>query len=549
MGRGPDEPITSSIGREICERDGIRAMLTGSIALVGNRYLITLEALNASTGESLAQVQQQAVGKDAVLSTLGSVASKLRESLGEALASVRKFDTPLDQATTSSLEALKSFTLADVQHSKLEDIASVPFYQRAIELDPNFALAHLRLGIVAGNTNQPSLARKEVAKAFELRDRTSEYERLYITAYYYFQIGEVQKSLQAGELMKQTYPRDEVSRINLGVDYQVIGQYNKSVENCLEALQIQPDTLNCYLIGARSYRNLGHLDNADALLAQAQQKNIKSTGLYVELARSAILRGDGASAARMEDLAKANPEGELRVLDQQAQHAAALGQVSKMWELRKRAVERAKGLGMADFAANQVSLEANADGELGYGSRAAEQIPAALALSRDPTFLENLADSSAAAGMEQEAESLVSEARRERPDDTILRSIIAARIQSRSQLRHGQAAAAIQTLESAQSYEDGTWFQTHVLRGQAYLASGEPDNAVSEFHKFLARRALKPFSVYYPLAQLGLARAMAAQHDIANARTAYQDFFAMWKDADADIPILRQAKTEYGKFQ
>jgi eukaryotic-like serine/threonine-protein kinase len=187
MGRSANEPITSAIGREICQRDGIKAMLTGSIALVGNDYLITLEAINTSTGDSLAQAQRQATGKDAVLGALGTAATTLRQRLGESLASVQQFDKPLDQATTSSLEALKAYTLGDALHDKLEDIQAVPFYQQAIELDPNFALAHLRLGVVAGNTGQFALATKETAKAFELRDRTSEYERLYITALLLFQ--------------------------------------------------------------------------------------------------------------------------------------------------------------------------------------------------------------------------------------------------------------------------------------------------------------------------------------------------------------------------
>jgi len=244
MGRPPDQPVTGDIGREICQRDGIKAMLTGSIALVGSQYLVTLEAFNASTGDSLAQAQQQAAGKDAVLSSLGTAATKLREKLGESLASVQKFDKPLDEATTSSLEALKAFTLGDEQHTKLEDIAAMPFYQRAIELDPNFAFAHLRLGIVAGNTDQLSLATKEVAKAFELRDRTSEYERLYISAYYYDDTGQIEKGIQAWELMKQTYPRNEVPRINVAVAYQRLGQYEKTLENCLEAIRLEPDTLN-----------------------------------------------------------------------------------------------------------------------------------------------------------------------------------------------------------------------------------------------------------------------------------------------------------------
>ena len=549
LGRPADQLVTSDIGREICQRNGIKAMLTGSIALVGSQYLVTLEAINASTGDSLGQEQQQASGKDAVLGTLGSAATKLREKLGESLASVQKFDTPLDQATTSSLEALKAFTLADLLHSKLEDVESVPLYQRAIELDPNFALAHLRLGVVAGNTGQLSLANKEVAKAFELRDRTSEYERLYITAYYYFNSGQLEKTIEAWELMKQTYPRDEPSHINVAVTYQQIGRDEKAVENCLEAIRIEPDTLNCYLIGAGSYDRQGRFDNSNALLAQAQQRNIKGSRLYLALAHSALLRGDAATAAQMQDLAKASPEGELRVLAQQGDYAEALGQVSRERDLRAQAVGRAKSLGISDVAAQRLIDEADADAMFGYSSRVTEQIDAALALSRDPTLGADAADAASAAGQDQKAESLLAEARRERPEDTFIQSEIAPRVEARSQIRHGKAAAAIQTLAAAQPYEDGSFFSNHLLRGEAYLASGQAGDAVLEFRKVVARRGMSVVSVTYPLAQLGLARALAAQHDTANARTAYQDFFALWKSADPDIPVLIEAKMEYAKLQ
>ena len=549
MGKGPDEPVTADIGREICQRTGIKAMLTGSVALLGDQYLITLQALNASTGDSLGQVQQQAKGKDAVLNALGTAATSLRGKLGESLASVQKFDKPLDEATTSSLEALQAFTLGDVQHTKLEDIASMPFYQRAIELDPNFALAHLRLGVVAGNTGQNALAAKEVQKAFELRGRTSEYERLYITAYYYFDRGEVEKTIQAWELMKQTYPRDLPSRVNVAVTYGLLGQYDKAVENCLDAIRVEPDTLNCYLIGAGAYRDLGRFDNADALLAQAQQRKITGTGLYVDLARSAILRGDSAGAARMEQLAQATPEGELRVLEQQAEHAAALGQMEKMGQLRARGVEKAKALGAPDVAANILVGDAVAQAAFGYPARAAQQIDAALALSHEPGLLGEAAEACAAAGLDQKATGLINEARKARPDDTFLQKVSLPRIEAWLEMRQGKGAAAVETLAVAQPYENGQFFATHVLRGQAYLASGDPANAASEFRKFLARRANALFSIYYPLAQLGLARALAAQHDAAGARTAYQDLFSMWKNADPGLPVLKEAKAEYAKLQ
>ncbi len=236
------------------------------------------------------------------------------------------------------------------------------------------------------------------------------------------------------------------------------------------------------------------------------------------------------------------------MLDQEASHAAALGQVGRLRELRARAVEVAKRLNMSDYAATQLMQEANAEAELGYTSSAAEEIDSALALSHEPYFLAQVADALAAAGQDKQAEALMAEGRKARPEDTLLQNVIVPRIQARLQMRHGQPAVAVKTLAAAQPYEDGAWLHTHVLRGDAQFVSGTAGDAIQEFRKFLARHDL-PFSFHYPLAQLGLARALVAQHDPASARTAYQDFFAMWKDADPDIPILKQAKAEYGKLQ
>jgi tetratricopeptide (TPR) repeat protein/predicted Ser/Thr protein kinase len=548
MGKSADERVTADVAREICQRSGVKALLTGSIALLGNEYVITLEAMNAATGESLAQSQQQASNKDGVLSALGSASTKLRGELGESLASVQKFDKPLDEATTSSLEALKAYTLGDQQHSKLEDIASIPFYQRAVELDPNFALAHLRMGVAAGNVGQVGLSNKEVARAFELRDRTSEYERLYITAYYYFNSGQLEKTIEAWNLMKETYPRDEVSRINVSVSYQFLGQYDKSLENCLAAIRLQPDTVNCYLVGADAYESLGQLDNASTLLAQARQRNIGGTGVFLGLARVALLRGDSAEATRLEESASKSPEGELRVVGMEANHAAAIGKVRQMRELMSRAVEQAKRLGMSEVSANLLVRNADAEANFGYTAPAAEALNSAIALSRDPIFLLSAADVLATLGQGSKAEALMEEGSKARPDDTLVQNVEVPRVTARVQMHQGKPAAALQALARAQVYEDGRGFETHVLRGNVYLANGTPADAAKEFRKFLARKSLAQFSFYYPLAQLGLARAVAAQGNAAEARTAYQDFFAMWKDADTDIPVLKQAQAEYAKL-
>ena len=549
MGKSPDERVTADIAREICQRSGVKALLTGSIALLGNDYVITLEAVNASSGDSLAQVQQQANSKDAVLSALGSASTKLRGELGESLASVQKFDKPLDEATTSSLEALKAYTLGDQQHSKLEDITAIPFYQRAVELDPNFALAHLRMGIASGNVGHLDLAQKEVTRAFELRDRTSEYERLYITAYYYFEVGQIEKTVEAWNLMQETYPRDEVSRINVAVAYGFLGQYDKTVENCLNAIRLQPDTANCYLVGATAYEELGQVDNASALLAQARSRNIGGTGLSIGSAHEAILRGDLAGAARFEDSAKKSPEGELRVLELEAGHAAAVGKVREAQELRARAVELAKRLNMSDVAAAQLLANADAQANLGYSARALENVNTALSTAKTPTVLLSAAEVLATTAQDSKAEALKEEASKARPDDTFVQKVQVPRITAKLQIHQGKGAAAVQTLAPALSYEQGRYFDTHVVRGNAYLASGATAGAAQEFRKYLARKSQWPFSFYYPLAQLGLARALAAQGNAVEARTAYQDFFALWKDADPDVPILQQARAEYAKLK
>ncbi|HXY13850.1 MAG TPA: hypothetical protein VEI26_05055, partial [Terriglobales bacterium] len=247
--------------------------------------------------------------------------------------------------------------------------------------------------------------------------------------------------------------------------------------------------------------------------------------------------------------AKASPEGEMRVLELEASHAAALGQLTHERERQAKAVERAKSLGIADVAADHLMDEAETEAAFGYSPKVADQLDAALALSRDPSFVARTADIYAAVGQDQKAESLIAEARRARPEDTFIQNVLAPAVEARLQLRRGKAAAAVQTLAVAQPYDDGQYLAMHVLLGEAYLASGEPANAVQEFRKYLIRRWQQPFSFHYPLAQLGLARALAAQHDTADARTAYQDLFAMWKDADPDLLPLKEAKTEYAKLQ
>ena len=548
MGRAPDERVTSEVGREICQRNGIKAMLTGSIALLGSQYVISLEAINAATGESLGKAQAEAANKDAVLSSLGKAATTLREKLGESLPSVQKFDRPLEEATTSSLEALKAFTLGDVQHSKLEDLAAIPFYRRAIELDPNFAMAHLRLGIAYGNTRQTALATEEVKKTFDLKDRASEYERLYITAYYYDETGQIEKTIQSWELLKQSYPRLEPAYINLGVTLLFTGQFQKSIENELEAIRLEPDTLNGYELGAVGYRALGQLDEAKNLLNQAVQRKISGTVLHLALADSAVLDGDMAAAEREMDAAKASAEGQARVLLLQINMAGARGQVGRARQLTTQAVEGAKRMDLGAVAAERLNSQGRREFDFDYPTRAVDAADAALQLAPSAQVKLDAAQILARAGDEKKAQSLMAEVVKERPDDTFIQTLDLPAFRASLDLRHKNPAAAIQDLAAATPYEAGRP-SIFLLRGEAYLAASRPADAATEFKKVLARRDLKPFDHIFALSQLGLARADAASGDTAGARTAFQDFFALWKDADPDVPVLIAAKAEYANLK
>jgi serine/threonine protein kinase/tetratricopeptide (TPR) repeat protein len=550
MGRSADERLTSEVGREICQRDGIKAMLTGSIAMLGSQYVITLEAINAGTGESLGKAEGEAANKEAVLNSLGKTAATLREKLGESLPSVQKFDRPLDEVTTSSLEALKAFSLGDVQHLKLEDLQAAPFFQRAIELDPNFAMAHLRLGIAYENTGQLTQAAVEVKRAFDLRERSSEYERLYIAAFYYYDTGQIEKTISAWELMKQSYPRMDPAYINEADVLGRIGEFQKAIDNDLEAIRIDPDTVNAYLSGAANYRALGRFDEAKALLNQAVQRKIGGTPIHLSLARIAVTDGDMATANRELEAAKASPQGKMRVQEAEISFAGAQGQIGRVRKMTTELVDAMKRSELGPLAAGDLTNLAGVESDFGYPTRAVDAANAALQMDQSWDVKLNVASVLAHDGDEKKAQALMAEVAKERPLDSIAQSVDLPSVRATIDLRQKNPTGAIQELATATPYEAGAFqIYVYVLRGEAYLAAGKPADAATEFKKYLARRVIKSFSDEYALAQLGLARAYAASGDSDSARTAYQDFFALWKDADPDIPAFIAAKAEYAKLK
>src|SRR5580704_6871689 len=313
MGRSPGDRITTDVGREICQREGIKAMLNGSIDSVGGQYVITLEATNAASGDSLGRQQAQADRKEDVLNAMHGAATKLRGQLGESLSMVQKYDMSLSQATTSSLDALKALSLGDSKHNGGDELGAVPNYQHAIEIDPNFAMAYARLGTIYNNLNQAELSEQNRQKAFELRDRTSEHEKLYIMSHYYVDSGQLEKGITALELYKQTYPRDSIPYNNLAVVYNQMGQYENALDNARQSVQLDPDGASGYSNVGFAYAALNRVDEAKATFNQALQHKSGALIAHSELAVIAWLQGDKEGTDRELEAMKNDPQGDLQV--------------------------------------------------------------------------------------------------------------------------------------------------------------------------------------------------------------------------------------------
>ena len=388
MGKPPDTRLTSDIGREICQRAHVKAMLTGSIAPLGSEYVITLEAVNAATGDSLAQVQEQATSKEQVLNALGLGANKLRGNLGESLASVQKFDKPLQEVTTSSLEALKAFTQADELRERGDALPPVALYKRAIELDPNFAMAYARLGNQYLTVGQADLARQNFQKAFELRERASEREKFYITEKYYDGTGQWEQAIQALELYIQTYPNDSAPRVNLSVAYQALGDFDKGLTNSLEATRLEPDSWYGYVNAGYCYAALGRFDEAKAVINTGLQKTNGAVVMHASLYYVALVQGDKAAQEREEAFIKESPAFELQwVLAGKAGLALASGQRQNAREIYAREGGLAKQLSLTENQAAAIQIPAWIDllfGDTAEKNKSVSQATAALGPRRQP---------------------------------------------------------------------------------------------------------------------------------------------------------------------
>ena len=554
MNRSPDERVTGSVGREVCQRQNIKAMMTGEIAPLGSRYVLTLNAVNCQSGDSLAREQVEAASKEEVLSALGKAVSSLRGKLGESLSSIEKFDAPIEQATTSSLEALKSYSLGMEQWAKAGQVEALPFFRRATELDPNFALAYAKLGVLSGNLGRLGDMVEHTRKAFELRERVSEWERLYITSrYYHFVTGDLNKATDAYLLEKQTYPHRSPAYVNLSVIYAWTGQHEKELELAQQVMQMAPNHPISYGNLAGAYAALNRFDEAKAITEQKIERGLEEMWAHTDLYRIAFVQGDAAAMQQEVEWASGK-SGEGWMIGLQAATAAFHGRLEECRGLIQRSVNLAQQIGFLEGAAERVALGALVEAEFGHRRRAREQAQAALAISRGMAAQVVAAWALARAGWPRRAGELTDDLARRYPTNTMVGSVYLPTIRAAIELSRRNPARALELLQRASPYELGGWpalpaYLDIWTRGEAYLQAGDGTRATAEFQKILDHRGIDPTSLYYALAHLGLARAHALAGDTAGARRAYQDFLALWKDADPDIPILQEAKAEYAKLR
>jgi eukaryotic-like serine/threonine-protein kinase len=548
MGRAPDERITGDVGREICQRVGIKAMLNGSIANLGSQYVITLDAINAATGESLAREETQASSKESVLNSLHQAGSSLRKKLGESLASVQKYDKPLSEATTSSLDALKAFSLGDMKHQMFNELTALPLYQRAVELDPNFAMAYARLGTVYSNLGQSELSETNRQKAFELRDRASEHEKLYIMSHYYVDSGQLDKGITALELYKQTYPRDATPYNNLSVVYNLMGQYENALDNGRKAVQIDPDNASGYSNVGFAYAGLNRLDEAKATFNEALHHKAGAAVAHSSLAIIAWLQGDKEGTERELDAMKNDPQGEFQVIGLRSAMAAYAGQLKVGRSFGEKQREAAERLGFKEAAASEYSQEAFTEATFLNKPRALEDVTQALKLSQSPNVALNCAAALAMVGEDARAAKLADDVAQKRPYDTFVQFVEVPLVKAQIELNRGNPGKAIDLLDSALVYARANSGVLYV-RGNAYLKAGRGSDAVQAFQRLMDTKNVINVDPIMPLARVGLGRAYLMAGDKAQARVAYQDFLALWKDADADVTVLHEVKAEYAKLQ
>jgi tetratricopeptide (TPR) repeat protein len=547
MERSPDERVTVETGREICQRNGLKALIAGSIAALGHHYVITLEAINAGSGETIGRQQTEADSKEEVLKSLSSAASGIRAKLGESLSSIRQSDIPLYQLTTPSLDALKSFALGYDRSNKGEYFQSIPMFKRAVELDPNFAYGY---SLLAGNytiVNEPRRAAENAAKAFALKDKGSDREKLYITGVYdNYTLGDLSRAIEAFRVYDQSYPNDFRASGNLSLAYLLLGQYERTLRHARESVRLNPGISAWQVTLGTALTCLNRFREAKETFERALGMGLNDVRMHSALYQLAFIAHDENAMQQQLDWARGLPE-EYAAADLQSGTAAYRGQWQESQTFARRAIELAVRADVKEVAARYAAEEALRAAVMGKCDQTHIYAEQSLAIDQNQVTRERIALSQALCG-DRGAQSLLAEAAQQRPGDTLLNGLWVPTIRASAELTDGNAGKAIGSLDATRTYEPAAEFWTHYLRGQADLKLNRASEAGVEFRQILSHAGEAPLSILYPLAQLGLARATAQAGDRSHALKAYQDFLDTWKAADADLPIFQSARAEYAKL-
>jgi tetratricopeptide (TPR) repeat protein len=560
MGEPADARLTPELAKEICERTASAAVLDGSITSLGSQYVLGLRAKTCRTGDVLDEEQVQAARKEDVLNSLSQIASKFRTRVGESLSTVEKHDTPLAEATTPSLEALKAYS-AGLKTGFSGSITGVPFFKRAIEIDPQFAVAHAALGLMYGDMGESVLSVESTSKAYRLRNRASDREKFFITASYELHVtGNLEKAQQTSELWARTYPREVMPHAFLGgVVYIASGEYEKAVEESKQTIEIDPDSAIGYSQLAFSYEYLDRLREATNALQQAAARKLEIGDFMVQRFDIAFLRGDKAGMEREAALAQGNSGAEDWISDHEAFVSAYSGRLQEARRLSHHAADLARQAAQRDRAALDETGLALWEGFFGNAPAARRSAAAARELSTSREVEYGAAFALALAGDSARSQTLANDLERRFPEDTSVRFSYMPVLRALLALNHHVPSKAIEQLQIAIPYDlgaprssfhgfFGTLYPVYV-RGEAYLAAHQGAQAATEFQKIVDHRGIVVSDPIGALAHLQLGRAFALSGNKTKAKAAYQDFLTLWKDADPDIPILKQAKAEYARLQ
>ena len=546
MKLSPDEAVSASVAQEVCERTGSKAYIVGSIANLGGHYVIGLNAIHCSSGETLAREQAEVDGKREVLVALGSAAAKLRKELGESLGSIQKYDVPLVQATTSSLEALKAYSFGLSKFAKGDGASAAPLFQQAIDLDADFAMAYLYLGHAYEVQGQEENTVEPLRKAFALRNRASEREKFEISAsYYQFVTFQTDQTIQICELWAQTYPRDFTPHRILGFENAVLGKYEQSAEEFRKAKELDPSQALPYAGLMFGYIALNRLSEAKAVYQEAQDHKVDFGHATRTRYGLAFLEGDNEMMAKLAASLAGQPGFENLALLEQSKTEAYLGRLGRAREFSKQAKDLALRDGDRATAADIESNAALLEAQLGNPAGARQHAAATDRLGG------HAAMAMALAGDTDSATKTADRLANQSSPGSFTSKVWLPEIRAAIELKRGDPTRAAELLAPVAAYEAG-WFDGYMaayLRGQAYLDAHRGQEAAAEFQKVLDHRGVVSNSVIGALAHLGRARACAMQGDTPKAKAAYQDFLTLWKDADPDIPILIAAKAEYAKLQ